>query len=109
MHDRLPEPGKEGRVRFCADEYSPPKLLIEDGHLMVEFEENVIEGVMEHADNAAQSGSVYDKSSVLPDDVCDTLGVDRETAEPKDAFLALRKYAQGRESTFQKLMTGRFI
>lgn len=91
MRDRLPESGKEGRVR----------LTLDSGE--------VIEGVLSFADNAAQDGSVYSKGNVLPDDVCDALGIDRQESEPKDAFFAVRKYAQKRESTFQKLMTGGMI
>lgn len=91
MRDRLPELGKEGRVR----------LTLDSGE--------VIEGVLSFADNAVQSGSIYNKANVLPDDVCDALGIDRQESEPKDAFFAVRKYAQKRESTFQKLMTGGMI
>ena len=110
MYDRLPTPGKEGRVRFRSDNYKPPTLsLDDDGHLVADYESEQIEGVLEHADDATQDGSVYCKANVLPDDVCDALGIDADESEPKDAFLALRRYTQQRESTFQKLMTGRFI
>ena len=54
-------------------------------------------------------GDALNKANVLPDDVCDALGIDRQESEPKDAFLTVRKYAQQRESTFQKLMTGGMI
>lgn len=54
-------------------------------------------------------GDALNKANVLPDDVCDALGIDRQESEPKDAFFAVRKYAQQRESTFQKLMTGGMI
>lgn len=91
MRDRMPTPGKEGRVR----------LTLDSGE--------VIEGVLSFADNAVQSGSIYNKANVLPDEVCNALGIDRVASEPKDAFLAVRKYAQQRESTFQKLMTGGMI
>ena len=47
--------------------------------------------------------------TALPDSLCDTLGIDPESSEPKDAFLALRTYSGAKESTFQKLMTGRLI
>lgn len=110
MRDRLPTPGKEGRVRFCSDNYKPPSLsLDDDGHLVVDYESEQIEGVLEHADDATQDGSVYCKANVLPDAVCDALGIDADESEPRDAFLALRRYTQQRESTYQKLMTGRFI
>lgn len=33
-----------------------------------------------------QLGSAYSKANVLPDDTCEALGLDPETAEPKDAF-----------------------
>jgi hypothetical protein len=91
MRDRLPAPGKENRV----------KITLDDGR--------TVEGVLSFADDATQEGSTYTKGNVLPDDVCDTLGIDRAQSEPKDAFLAIRKYAQHRESTFQKLITGRFL
>ncbi|MCI8336980.1 MAG: hypothetical protein HFI72_07500 [Peptococcaceae bacterium] len=71
MKDRLPTPGKENRVRIRQD----------DGQ--------VVEGVLECADEATQSGSTYCKANVLPDDVCDYLTLDKKEAEPKDAFLSL--------------------
>lgn len=37
----------------------------------------------------AQQGSAYSKANVLPTDVCTALGLTENTAEPKDAFLAL--------------------
>lgn len=70
MRDRIPEPGKENRVRIVQD----------DGQ--------VVEGVLEHADNAAIEGSSYNKANVLPDTVCDKFKINRTTAEPKDAFAA---------------------
>lgn len=91
MRDRLPAPGKENRVRITQD----------NGQ--------VVEGVLAYADSATQEGSTYTKGNVLPDSLCDTLGIDPENGEPKDAFLALRTYCAGKESTFQKLMTGRLI
>ena len=91
MRDRLPAPGKENRVRIRQD----------NGQ--------VVEGVMEYADDATQEGSAYTKGNVLPDSLCDTLGIDPESSEPKDAFLALRTYSGAKESTLQKLMTGRLI
>lgn len=35
-----------------------------------------------------QNPSAYNKANVLPDDVCSALGIDPQTSEPKDAFLA---------------------
>lgn len=94
MRDRLPTPGKEGRVKLT------DVIIDPDG---------TIHGKLEFDDSASQDGSVYSKGNVLPDDVCDALGIDRQESEPKDAFFAVRKYAQKRESTFQKLMTGGMI
>lgn len=94
MRDRLPEPGEEGRVKLTDVMIDP------DG---------TIHGKLEFDDNATQDGSIYNKANVLPDEVCDALGIDRQKSEPKHAFLAVRKYAQQRESTFQKLMTGGMI
>ena len=71
MKDRLPAPGKENRVRIRQD----------DGQ--------VVEGVLDYADDATQAGSAYCKANVLPDDVCDYLGLDKKEAEPKDAFMSL--------------------
>lgn len=71
MRDRLPEPGKENRVRITQD----------DG--------KIVEGVLSYADGATVQGSAYCKANVLPDEVCDALGVDGVTAEPKDALYAL--------------------
>ena len=70
MQDRVPTPGKENRVR----------IRLDDGQ--------TIEGVLEYADEASVQGSVYNKANVLPDDVCNTLGIET-TAEPKDAFISL--------------------
>ena len=71
MKDRLPVPGKENRVKIQQD----------NGQ--------VVEGVLEYADNATQAGSAYCKANVLPDDVCDYLGLNRKEAEPRDAFMSL--------------------
>lgn len=58
-------------------------------------------------DEPTVAGSLYNRASVLPDAVADLLDLD-DTAEPKDAFLALRAYAgRQRASTFEKIMTGR--
>jgi hypothetical protein len=76
MRDRLPQPGKEGRVKITQD----------NGQ--------IVEGVLSYADDATVQGSVYSKGNVLPDSVCDALGIDRVTSEPKDALyqLWLRSY-----------------
>lgn len=71
MRDRLPAPGKENRVRIRQD----------NGQ--------VVEGVLEYADDATQDGSAYTKGNVLPDDVCSLLDIDENTSEPKDAFAKL--------------------
>ena len=91
MRDRLPTPGKEIRVR----------ITLVNGQF--------VEGVLSYADDATQEGSAYTKGNVLPDSLCDSLRIDPESSEPKDAFLALRTYSGAKESTFQKLMTGRLI
>ena len=75
MRDRLPELGKANRIRITMD----------DGQ--------VIEGVLSYADNASQDGSVYSKGNVLPDAVCVALGLNTDTAEPKDAFEMLAALA----------------
>lgn len=71
MRDRLPTPGKENRVKITQD----------DG--------TVVEGVLSYADDATQEGSPYTKGNVLPDEVCNAYALDTNTAEPKDAFLAV--------------------
>lgn len=92
MRDRVPAPGKANRV----------KITLDSGQ--------VVEGVLSYADDATQEGSAYNKANVLPDDVCNDLGIDPATAEPRDAFRANVEYTKkSRESTFQRLMTGRFI
>lgn len=92
MRDRLPTPGKANRVRITQD----------NGQ--------IVEGVLSYADDATQEGSAYNKANVLPDDVCEALAIDSDTAEPKDAWLACQNYTRKRlPSTFEKLMTGRFI
>lgn len=75
MRDRLPELGKANRIRITMD----------DGQ--------AIEGVLSYADNARQEGSVYSKGNVLPDAVCVALGLNTDTAEPKDAFEMLAALA----------------
>lgn len=92
MRDRVPAPGKANRV----------KITLDSGQ--------VVEGVLSYADDATQEGSAYNKANVLPDDVCNELSIDPTTSEPKDAFRANVKYTKkSKESTFQRLMTGRFI
>ena len=71
MRDRVPGPGKANRIRLTQD----------DGQ--------TIEGVLSYADDATQEGSAYTKGNVLPDEVCDILGLDRESSEPRDAFCHL--------------------
>lgn len=61
------------------------------------------------ADEPTVAGSAYNKANVLPNAVCDILGLDDTTAEPKDAFLKLRNMARNSQSTFQRMITGRFI
>lgn len=99
MRDRVPTPGKENRVRITQD----------DGQ--------IVEGVLSYADGATQEGSAYNVANVLPSNVLEALGLD-SSAEPKDAFLALRTFAENYtdsqlhkrlETTFQKLMTGRLV
>lgn len=99
MQDRLPAPGMANRVSIEQD----------NGQ--------VITGVLSYADGATQEGSAYNVANVLPSNVLEALGLD-SSAEPKDAFLALRTFAENYtdsqlhkrlETTFQKLMTGRLV
>lgn len=71
MRDRVPTPGRENRVKITQD----------DG--------TVVAGVLEYDDQATQEGSPYTKGNVLPDDVCGILGLDSNTAEPKDAWIGV--------------------
>lgn len=71
MRDRLPTPGRENRVKITQD----------DG--------TVVSGVLEYDDQATQEGSPYTKGNVLPDTLCNLLGIDPDSAEPKDAWLAI--------------------
>ena len=77
--------------------------MLRDGTFPVDLKGLNPEGILNN------NPSAYSKANVLPDEVCDALGIDRQKSEPKHAFLAVRKYAQQRESTFQKLMTGGMI
>ena len=57
-------------------------------------------------DEPTVAGSVYNRASVLPDAVCEALGLE-DTAEPKDALLRLdRKIFQRRATTFERYMMG---
>lgn len=57
-----------------------------------------------------QKGSALSRANILPDEVCDKLHIDRETSEPKDAFMKTwTKAKTPKESTFQKLITGRMV
>lgn len=57
-------------------------------------------------DEPTVSGSVYNRANVLPDSVCEKLGI-ANTSEPKDAFLAVRKLILRRKvSTFERYMMG---
>lgn len=71
MRDRLPTPGRENRVRITQD----------NGQ--------VVEGTLAYADGATQEGSAYTKGNVLPDDVCNLLGINPVTSEPKDAWIGV--------------------
>ena len=70
MRDRLPAPGKENRVKITQDDGS------------------VVEGVLSYADDAMQEGSAYTKGNVLPDAVCNLIGLSTES-EPADMFNVL--------------------
>lgn len=59
-------------------------------------------------DEPTVEGSIYNRANVLPDAVCDKLGVSTN-AEPKDAFSALfLRSERARPSAFQKLLFGRW-
>jgi hypothetical protein len=91
MKNRMPEPGKENRFKFTLD----------DG--------TVLSGVLTFDDGATQVGSSYTKGNVLPDDVCDLLGIPRDSSEPKDAFVRLRKIGRHfPQSTYELVMRGLF-
>lgn len=108
MRDRLPTPGKAGRVRFCSDNYKPPGLSIDgNGHLVANYESEQIEGVLEHADDASVDGSVYCKANVLPDTLCNALGINADESEPKDAFNVLAAWARI-ATTHAKIVIGVF-
>ena len=71
MRDRIPTPGRENRIKITQD----------DG--------TVVAGVLEYDDQATQEGSPYTKGNVLPDDVCNLLGIDRVESEPKDSWVGV--------------------
>lgn len=57
-------------------------------------------------DEPTVEGSLYSRANMLPDAVCEQLRIDN-TAEPKDAFLALKQYARKtKASTFERYMMG---
>lgn len=59
-------------------------------------------------DEPSAAGSLYNRANVLPDTVCDRLGIP-DTSEPKDAFLAsVRFAARQKVSTFERYMMGGF-
>ena len=94
MKDRVPELGKANRVKITQD----------NGQ--------IVEGVLSYADGATVQGSAYCKANVLPDAVCDALGVDRVTAEPKDALNKLKTLvdtAQAATNGRAKIATGSYI
>lgn len=60
-------------------------------------------------DEPTVAGSIYNRASVLPDAVCEVLGLE-DTAEPKDALLRLdRKIFQRRTSSFERFMMGGMV
>ena len=60
-------------------------------------------------DEPTVEGSVYNRANVLPDSVCEMLGLSTES-EPKDAFLSMKGYVSNRmASTFEKYMMGGFV
>lgn len=74
MVDRVPE--HPGRVRL----------------IPVPGEDNLYDLVRE--DGATVEGTPLCKATMLPDDVCNTLGLNTKTAEPKDAFTILGQRAK---------------
>lgn len=60
-------------------------------------------------DEPSVAGSLYNRANVLPDPVCEQLGL-ADTSEPKDAFLAMRGYARAqRASTFERYIMGGMV
>lgn len=68
MKDRVP--GKPGRV----------ELRYDDG--------TKVQVTMTRADEPAEEGTPLCKATLLPDDVCDALGVDRTESTPADALMS---------------------
>lgn len=71
MKDRIPAPGKEGRV----------KLTLDDGQ--------AIEGVLEMADDAIEEGTPYGKATCLTDATAAALGLEGENPTINDAFTSM--------------------
>ena len=60
-------------------------------------------------DEPTVEGSIYNRANVLPDDVCEKLGI-TSSSEPKDAFVALSTMISKRKSsTFERYMFGGMI
>jgi hypothetical protein len=57
--------------------------VYDDSHNLIGYQYH------ERADEPTEVGSALNKANLLPDDVCDTLGIDKVTSEPKDAFVAI--------------------
>lgn len=57
-----------------------------------------------NADGVAVVGSAYNKANVLPDDVCNALGIST-ISEPKDAFIALSESLSELSSDFKERIT----
>lgn len=71
MQDRQPTPGQEGRVLITPEDGSPAYYA-----------------KVKMADNPTQDGTPLNKSTLLQDITCDTIGIDRAST-PNEAFLAL--------------------
>ena len=56
------------------------------------------------ADDAITEGMPLCKATLLPDSVCDALGIDREESTPADALLALKRVTK----ILEKTVTGEF-
>lgn len=72
MKDRVP--GKPGRV----------ELRYDDG--------TKVQVTMARADEPVEEGTPLCKATLLSDDVCDALGIDRVESTPSDALLAVPRY-----------------
>lgn len=92
MTDRQPTPGKEGRVLITPEDGSP-----------------AFYATLEMADDPLETGTPWAKSTVLQDDTCGILNIPT-TSVPDDAFRNIPKLvSRGKESSFQKLLTGRLL